>query len=74
MSHPFQPSKDTGLVYAYGLHGNAYLNVTNRCTLRCRFCPKFNGSWSVQDYPLRMVIQGNFKKWYSVGWANPPCG
>ncbi len=38
----------------YTLHGNRYLNITNRCTLRCAFCPKFNHSWSVQDYALRL--------------------
>ena len=32
-------------VVAYELHGNCYLNVTARCTLRCAFCPKFNGTW-----------------------------
>lgn len=41
-------------VIAYSLHGNCYLNVTNRCSLRCAFCPKFNGSWDVQDYNLRL--------------------
>ncbi|AOU97436.1 radical SAM protein [Acidihalobacter yilgarnensis] len=40
--------------YAYSLHGNCYLNVTNRCTLRCRFCPKFNGQWLVQSYGLKL--------------------
>lgn len=37
----------------YTLHGNRYLNITNRCTLRCAFCPKFNGTWEVQGYDLR---------------------
>lgn len=41
-------------VIGYTLHGNRYLNVTSRCTLRCRFCPKFNGSWTVRDYELRL--------------------
>ena len=41
-------------VIGYTLHGNRYLNVTSRCTLRCRFCPKFNGSWTVRDYDLRV--------------------
>lgn len=41
-------------VHAYELHGNCYLNLTNRCTLRCRFCPKFNGMWRVQGYRLRL--------------------
>lgn len=38
----------------YTLHGSRYLNITNRCTLRCAFCPKFNGCWTVQDYDLRL--------------------
>ena len=39
---------------AYELHENCYLNITNRCTLRCRFCPKFNKQWDVQSYDLRL--------------------
>jgi len=39
---------------SYDLRGSRYLNVTSRCTLRCAFCPKFNGSWSVADYDLRL--------------------
>ncbi len=39
---------------AYGLHGNCYLNLTSKCTLRCCFCPKFNKQWEVQGYPLRL--------------------
>lgn len=39
---------------AYALHDNCYLNITSRCTLRCQFCPKFNGEWEVQGYPLRL--------------------
>jgi TatD DNase family protein len=41
-------------VVGYTLRGNRYLNVTNRCTLRCAFCPKFNGSWTVKDHDLRL--------------------
>jgi len=41
-------------IIAYELHGNCYLNVTWRCTLRCNFCPKFNGEWTVQGYDLRL--------------------
>ena len=42
-------------VFGYTLRGNRYLNVTNRCTLRCTFCPKFNDTWTVQDYALRLA-------------------
>lgn len=41
-------------VIAYELHGNCYLNITWRCTLRCRFCPKFHNEWTVQGYDLRL--------------------
>jgi TatD family-associated radical SAM protein len=41
-------------VIAYTLHGNCYLNITSRCTLRCAFCPKFNKSWEVQGYLLKL--------------------
>ena len=39
---------------AYTIGENCYLNITNRCTLRCRFCPKFNGQWEVQGHALRL--------------------
>lgn len=39
-------------IIAYPLHGNCYLNITNRCTLRCGFCPKHNQTWEVRDYDL----------------------
>ena len=42
------------LTIGYLLRDSRYLNITNRCTLRCAFCPKFNGVWTVQDYRLRL--------------------
>jgi len=39
---------------SYELHGNCYLNITYHCTLRCAFCPKFNGSWEVKGFDLRL--------------------
>jgi TatD DNase family protein len=41
-------------VAGYTLRGSRYLNITNRCTLRCAFCPKFNGRWTVRDHELRL--------------------
>jgi len=41
-------------IIAYPLHGNCYLNITSQCTLRCAFCPKYNRSWEVQSYDLRL--------------------
>ncbi len=44
-------------VIAYELHGNCYLNITDHCTLRCAFCPKFNKMWEVQGYDLRLKYE-----------------
>ncbi|MFC1748206.1 TatD family nuclease-associated radical SAM protein [Pseudomonadota bacterium] len=44
-------------VIAYELHGNCYLNITDHCTLRCAFCPKFNKTWEVQGYDLRLKYE-----------------
>lgn len=41
-------------VIAYPLHGACYLSITARCTLRCSFCPKMQGSPVVHQYDLRM--------------------
>jgi len=41
-------------IIAYELHGNGYLNITSRCTLRCAFCPKHQKTWEVQEYDLRL--------------------
>jgi len=50
-SHSHRAKTD---VIAYALHGNCYLNITSRCTLRCRFCPKHNRNWEVQSYDLSL--------------------
>jgi TatD DNase family protein len=42
-------------VYAYVLHDNCYLNVSNRCNLHCTFCPRLDGCWQVQGYDLRLL-------------------
>lgn len=47
---PLSPSP----ALAYKAHGNCYLNLTNRCTLRCGFCPKFRKDWVVDGYDLRL--------------------
>ena len=43
-----------GDTIAYTLHGNRYLNITSACTLRCAFCPKFNKTWDVRGYHLKL--------------------
>lgn len=47
-------TQERGAILAYHLHGNCYLNITYHCTLRCAFCPKFQGSWEVQGHDLRL--------------------
>ena len=47
---PAPPHQVTG----YTLGTARYLNVTARCTLRCAFCPKFNGSRTLGPYDLRL--------------------
>lgn len=49
------PYRQDAPVYAYVLHGNCYLNVSNRCNLRCTFCPRMDGCWRVQGYDLRLL-------------------
>lgn len=44
----------SAVVSAYRLRDAVYLNLTNRCTLRCRFCPKFHGLWTVGEARLRL--------------------
>jgi TatD DNase family protein len=41
-------------VIGYPWYDGFYLNVTPRCTLRCTFCPKFNGSWEMHGRDLRL--------------------
>jgi TatD DNase family protein len=51
------PYHQAAPVYAYVLHGNCYLNLTNRCNLRCSFCPRLENEWQVQDYNLRLTLK-----------------
>lgn len=41
----------------YDIRNSRYLNITGRCTLRCQFCPKHNGSKQVHDYQLALDHQ-----------------
>lgn len=37
---------------SYAIRDSLYLNITNRCTNSCRFCPKTKGSYLVKGYDL----------------------
>lgn len=39
---------------SYRIGNRLYLNITDRCTLQCAFCPKNNGSHRVHDYDLTL--------------------
>lgn len=41
----------------YDIRQSRYLNITGRCTLRCAFCPKHNGSKQVHEYQLALSHQ-----------------
>lgn len=55
---------------AYALHGNCYINVTNRCTLNCACCPKAAGDWIVEGYDMRLDREPNIKEML-VAAGNP---
>jgi len=39
---------------AYKIRNSLYLNITDRCTLACTFCPKHNDSLEVNGYDLAL--------------------
>ncbi len=41
----------------YDIRNSRYLNITGRCTLRCVFCPKQQGSTQVHEYQLKLNTQ-----------------
>jgi TatD family-associated radical SAM protein len=61
------PHQVTG--YTLGL--GRYLNVTTRCTLRCAFCPKFNGSRRLGAYDLRLEHEPSVQE--MVEAVGDPC-
>lgn len=46
---------------AYTIRNSTYLNITNRCTLRCVFCPKFK-DYEVKGYYLRLPREPEFSE------------
>ena len=50
------PSTDTTFTHTlvYDIRKSRYINLTSRCTLRCQFCPKHNGSKQVAEYDLTL--------------------
>ncbi|GGK59875.1 TatD family nuclease-associated radical SAM protein [Amphritea balenae] len=48
-------AEDSTLVYQ--IEDNLYINLTDKCTLACQFCPKHNGCTEVKGYDLEMEIR-----------------
>lgn len=49
------------LVYSIG--DNLYINLTDRCTLACEFCPKIQGSMDVHEYNLLLLSRHSVKEY-----------
>ncbi len=45
---------------AYKIRNSLYLNITNKCTIACVFCPKFE-DWEVKGHYLRLPKEPNFE-------------
>lgn len=44
---------------AYPIRKSLYLNITNRCTLACSFCPKISGDFEVKGHNLKLAQEPN---------------
>ncbi len=55
LKHSTQTSQASTLVYQ--IEDNLYVNLTDRCTLACQFCPKHNGCNAVKGYDLEMTVR-----------------
>lgn len=41
-------------VISYTHNNKCYVNITNRCTLSCAFCPKSGGNWTIGNHNLKL--------------------
>lgn len=46
---------------AYRIRNSVYLNITNKCTIACVFCPKFS-DWEVKGHYLRLPKEPSFEE------------
>jgi len=47
----------TDVTLVYQLENNLYINLTDRCTLACQFCPKHKGCTEVKGYDLALEVR-----------------
>ncbi len=50
-------TEQTQPTLVYDIRQSRYLNITGRCTLRCAFCPKQQGSKQIHQYQLALSSQ-----------------
>lgn len=55
--HTHATTKQTQPTLVYDIRQSRYLNITGRCTLRCAFCPKQQGSKQIHQYQLALSSQ-----------------
>lgn len=47
---------------SYTIGQNLYLNITDRCTLVCEFCPKTLGNYQVHEYDLTLSHRPEYEE------------
>ncbi len=53
---------------AYAIRQSLYLNITNRCSLACKFCPKHSGNFEVKGYNLKLQREPDIEDvWKAIG-------
>jgi TatD DNase family protein len=58
----FGIGRETGVErIAYRIRNSLYLNITNRCSNRCTFCPKFD-DFIVKGHDLRLKYEPTFRE------------
>lgn len=64
MQEPLKPNQPHQLkaiphdeTLVYQIEQNLYINLTDRCTLACQFCPKHNGCTEVKGYDLAIEVR-----------------
>jgi TatD DNase family protein len=55
------PQPEVRATIAYMIRDSLYLNITNRCSNRCTFCPKFD-EFTVKGHELRLSHEPDYKE------------
>ncbi len=63
MSKPTQTERVSAETLVYTIGENLYINLTDRCTLACEFCPKIQGSMDVHEYNLLLSSRHDAKEY-----------